>query len=205
MTSNIVARSKTRYLAYEQRHQAILNAALRLFNARGYTATRIVDIAAEADVVEPVIYSHFENKKQLFIQCFESIEEELIFRFRAVEAKYYDDEINYIKGTMNAYLDFLMNDPNKSMYLIHMFSCMDEPEFRILIDRFMNRCISRIEREIDKAKQKGTISNPLSSRFLAGMLVVQGSASVLLRNYIDPVLFDRQNLLETVAKCCGID
>lgn len=197
---NIVRRTKTKYLDYELRHQRILDAAFRLFNAKGYKMTTTAELAAEAGISEPVLYQHFESKKHLFIECFQSIKKELVSGYKKIEARHPDDEINYIKGVIEVYLDFVIKNPHKSMFLIHMFSYTDEPEFHILFKKFMDTCITRIEREIDKAKQKGTIKNPLNSRFLAGLLVVQHFTAVLPKNYIDPALFDKQNLLEVFMK-----
>jgi len=42
--------------------------ALRLFAERGYHDTSMNDIAREAGVTKPVLYQHFESKRQLFAE-----------------------------------------------------------------------------------------------------------------------------------------
>ncbi|WP_291574591.1 TetR/AcrR family transcriptional regulator [Bradyrhizobium sp.] len=48
------------------RRQAIIEAALAEFVARGFAATRLDDVAKRAGVAKGTIYLHFEDKKALF-------------------------------------------------------------------------------------------------------------------------------------------
>jgi AcrR family transcriptional regulator len=49
-----------------QRRQAILDAALEEFAARGFAATRLDDVARRADVAKGTIYLYFRDKESLF-------------------------------------------------------------------------------------------------------------------------------------------
>jgi AcrR family transcriptional regulator len=49
-----------------ERREAILEAALEEFSARGYAATRLDDVAKRADVAKGTIYLHFADKEALF-------------------------------------------------------------------------------------------------------------------------------------------
>lgn len=51
----------------EQTRLNLLIAAERVFGKQGFAATRLSDIAAEADVTRGAIYHHFGNKMELFI------------------------------------------------------------------------------------------------------------------------------------------
>jgi TetR/AcrR family acrAB operon transcriptional repressor len=46
--------------------QNLLNAALMVFSRKGYSATRLEDIAVEAGVTRGAIYHHFGGKEELF-------------------------------------------------------------------------------------------------------------------------------------------
>ena len=48
------------------KRQAILDAALEEFSARGFDATRMEDVAARAGVAKGTIYLHFADKEALF-------------------------------------------------------------------------------------------------------------------------------------------
>jgi AcrR family transcriptional regulator len=50
----------------EARPNEIVAAALRLFVARGYAATRLEDVAAAAEISKGTLYLYFANKEELF-------------------------------------------------------------------------------------------------------------------------------------------
>src|SRR5258706_12134915 len=49
-----------------ERRQAIIEAALDEFVARGFTATRLEDVAKRAGVAKGTIYLHFRDKESMF-------------------------------------------------------------------------------------------------------------------------------------------
>ncbi len=62
--------------------ERILDVALRLFYARGYTGTSVNAIASEVGLSAPSLYWHFESKNEL---CFEAIRNELLGFVESVE------------------------------------------------------------------------------------------------------------------------
>lgn len=48
---------------------ALLRAAVRLFNERGFHSTSLEDVAASLGVTKPVIYHHLGNKDQVAFEC----------------------------------------------------------------------------------------------------------------------------------------
>jgi AcrR family transcriptional regulator len=52
-------------LSAEKRRQSILKAAERCLARKGYYNCTTADIAAEADITEPVLYQHFRDKRDL--------------------------------------------------------------------------------------------------------------------------------------------
>lgn len=50
----------------EQTRQDLLNAALTVFSQKGYTATRLEDVARAAGVTRGAIYHHFGSKAELY-------------------------------------------------------------------------------------------------------------------------------------------
>src|SRR5680860_976836 len=50
-----------------ERQATIERAAARLFATRGYEGTTIAAIAAEIDVTKPIVYRHFESKRDLYL------------------------------------------------------------------------------------------------------------------------------------------
>jgi len=54
-----------RRLPAEKRKQSILKAAERCLARKGYYSCTTADFASEADVTEPVLYQHFEDKRAI--------------------------------------------------------------------------------------------------------------------------------------------
>ena len=51
------------------KRQALLLASARMFNARGFHATSLDDVAASVGVTKPTIYHYLGNKEQVLIEC----------------------------------------------------------------------------------------------------------------------------------------
>jgi AcrR family transcriptional regulator len=64
-------------LAVEERRALIVEAAGRLFGERGYAGTRLDDIAAAAGVTKPILYRHFDSKKELYLALLERHRDDL--------------------------------------------------------------------------------------------------------------------------------
>jgi AcrR family transcriptional regulator len=52
-----------------EKRDAVLRAAVRMFNARGYHATSLDDVAASLGISKPTIYHYLGNKEQELTEC----------------------------------------------------------------------------------------------------------------------------------------
>jgi AcrR family transcriptional regulator len=52
-----------------EKRDALLRAAVSMFNERGFHATSLDDVAASLGVTKPVIYHHLGNKDQVLFEC----------------------------------------------------------------------------------------------------------------------------------------
>ena len=52
-----------------RRREALLLAAVRMFNERGFHATSLDDVAARVGVTKPVIYHYLGNKDRVLFEC----------------------------------------------------------------------------------------------------------------------------------------
>jgi AcrR family transcriptional regulator len=62
--------AKTRLSAADRR-AALIDAALSVFAAGSYSGATTAEIAREAGVSEPILYRHFQSKRDLYIACLE--------------------------------------------------------------------------------------------------------------------------------------
>src|SRR6202453_1205851 len=60
---------KTTQRNRDVKREAVIRAAARAFNARGYHNTSIDEIAAALNVTKPTIYYYVANKEQLLLEC----------------------------------------------------------------------------------------------------------------------------------------
>ncbi len=68
---------RRRKLSAPERRVLIEEAAARLFAERGYSATTVEHIVAAAGVSKPMLYRHFESKKELQMRLLERRRDEL--------------------------------------------------------------------------------------------------------------------------------
>jgi AcrR family transcriptional regulator len=66
-----------------ERREAIIEAAMDEFIARGYAATRLDDVARRADVAKGTIYLHFKDKEALFEELIRTAIVPLVARMTA--------------------------------------------------------------------------------------------------------------------------
>lgn len=69
--------SQSLRLPAAERRQLIEDAAARLFAVHGYADTTVEQIVAEAGVSKPMLYRHFESKKELHMRLMEHRRDEL--------------------------------------------------------------------------------------------------------------------------------
>lgn len=65
-TAEVDGRTRRAAKKRERRRRTILDAALRVFSAKGYHQTRISDIIAEASIARGTFYLYFDSKNAIF-------------------------------------------------------------------------------------------------------------------------------------------
>jgi AcrR family transcriptional regulator len=60
-------------LPAEERRAALLETACNAFSCGSYRGTTTAEIAREAGVTEPVLYRHFDSKRDLYLACLEEV------------------------------------------------------------------------------------------------------------------------------------
>ena len=72
-----------RYRRKDRRPTEILKAALEVFTAQGYAATRLADVAARAGIAKGTIYLYFDSKEELFAEV---VRHAILPHFETIEA-----------------------------------------------------------------------------------------------------------------------
>jgi AcrR family transcriptional regulator len=70
---------------HEMKREAVVGAAAKAFNERGYHNTSLDDIAAALGVTKPTVYYYVANKEQLLFECFRAGLQRIRDSFRDAE------------------------------------------------------------------------------------------------------------------------
>ncbi len=202
---SIVQKTKVKLEEYEKRHQKILSAAVRLFNSRGYAATTTASIAREAAVTEKTMYRHFQNKEGLFEACVLSITAEMTSLWQTAREKNKEDGLAYLTAVSTSYVDFVINNPDKSMFLVHLYSYRVIPELDRGFRKAVNEQLNEVERVIKSLQNKRVIRRDTNPRLLAGVFVGQYFTSVFLNEFLGPELYNAEAGAEMTRHFLGID
>jgi AcrR family transcriptional regulator len=101
----------------QERKAQLLDEATRLFAARGYADTRIIDICEAAGVAKGLFYWYFENKEALFSELVRSMRRQLR-RAQAAAIDPTDDPVTRIRAAAEASVRF-MADHAAFLSVIH--------------------------------------------------------------------------------------
>ena len=148
----------------EERPNELLDAALRIFAARGYANTRLEDIAAAVGVTKGTIYHYFETKEDLLRQAIEHNHQRV---FLPLERGIRDR-----KGPMSATI---------RLFLRRAFGgAMDETRQSVL-----TLLVQGVARDVPHVYQRWLEAGPARAWQLLAELIEEGKTSGEFRNDVD--------------------
>jgi AcrR family transcriptional regulator len=178
---------KTRMKSGERR-DAIIAAAVRLFSEKGFRGATTRELAAALDVTEPVIYQHFETKRDLYRAIIESKARERRQdneHWQEVESPRGDRE--FFGAVARLLLQRIERD---SSYLrLLLFSALEGHE---LADLFFERdaveiydkVSGYIRKRIDAGEFRSDIDPCSAARALVGMAVHHATVQALFKDTV---------------------
>ncbi len=206
MDSNIVEKTREKLAKYEERHESILQAAIKLFNDRGYAGTTTASIAKEAGVVEKTMFNHYANKQTLFDACVEAILGQLNQMYQQELKGEKEDGPVFLWALAKAYVKFASNNPDKFMFLLHLYSYRRVPP--AIDDKFreyVEIMLDQIESEIKAMQNKGVIKSREHPRVLAGFFFSQYFNVVFLNEFLSEGLFNEDVAINLINRILEID
>ncbi len=136
----------------EKRH-ALLLAAVRMFNERGFHATSLEDVAASLGVTKPVIYHHLGNKEQVLFECVRVGLEEL--QVGAEQAKATSGTgLDRLKTLLCSYAESVMGDFGKCV--IRTGDELLSPESRVELRALKGKTDATLRAMIEEAVADGS-------------------------------------------------
>ncbi len=171
-----------------ERRDAIIAAAVRLFSEKGFRGATTRELAAALDVTEPVIYQHFETKRDLYRAIIESKARERRQdneHWQEVEKPRGDRE--FFGAVARLLLQRVERDPSYLRLLL--FSALEGHELADLFferdaAEFYDRISAYIRKRIDEGAFRNDIDPFNAARALVGMAVHHATVQALFRDTV---------------------
>jgi AcrR family transcriptional regulator len=152
-------------LRSQQRHQRILDAATRVFSTKGYHATLVDEIAAEADTSKGGVYFHFPNKQAIFLALLDRLAVILRDRVEIAVAESPPDPLQRAEAALRVVLEtFGSHRRLARLFLVEALGA--GPEFNARMIRIRSDFADLIRVHLDEAVATGAIP-PLDTRVAA--------------------------------------
>lgn len=132
----------TRRLSAQARRAQLLAVAREVFVEDGYHGAAMEQIATRAGVTKPVLYQHFESKKELYLAL---LEEDISSLRDAILSAIDGARSNRdrIQRGVAAYVEFIEANEG-SFHLLFRETLGADPDFREVVERFRDTVASRI-------------------------------------------------------------
>lgn len=202
---NIIEKAREKVLEYEKRNRDIIQAAISIFNLNGYAGTSTASIALAAGVTERTMYRHFRTKEVLFIECIFAVVSELMELWQREMEQHAADPTGYLKALASSYINFVKQNPDKSMFIVHLYSYREFPEINENFKKIVNERIAEAEKVIGDLQARGVIKVKAHPRVLAATYIGQYFTMVFLNEFVDPGLFTAEVADEMTRAWMRID
>jgi AcrR family transcriptional regulator len=157
----------TRRLSAEARRAQLLSVAREVFAEDGYPGAAMEKIAQRAGVTKPVLYQHFEGKKELYLALLDSDMARLLAQVSGAIESAHDNPARIRKG-LAAYFNYIEANVD-SFRLLFRETMGADPEFRESIDRFHDAAATSIGAIIADETGKSLELAELLARGIMGM------------------------------------
>ena len=157
----------TRRLTAEARRAQLLAVAREVFAEDGYPGAAMEKIAQRAGVTKPVLYQHFEGKKELYLALLDSDMSRLLAHVSGAIESAHDNPSRIRKG-LAAYFNYIEANVD-SFRLLFRETMGADPEFRESIDRFHDAAATSIGAIIADETGKSLELAELLARGIMGM------------------------------------
>jgi AcrR family transcriptional regulator len=144
-------------LPAEERRAALLDCACRAFADGTYKGTTTAEIAREAGVTEPILYRHFESKRDLYLSCLRESWQRMLARWEEVVAEESDPRL-WIAVMGRAFLESQVHRPVVSnLWIQALAESSEDPE----IARYMRKHMREVHKYVTSVMQRAQAESAL--------------------------------------------
>jgi AcrR family transcriptional regulator len=163
-----------RSIGAEEKRRVILDAAVRVFAAKGYHTCRVGDIAQEAGVAHGLLYHYFASKEEVLETVFRDNWGELLETFARIEASE-EPPLEQLAGIAKALLRSWRNNPDLVRVMVREVA--RSPHLQRQIDE-IGAVFLLIQRVIERGQADGSFRPELDAR-LASWIFYGGLEELL--------------------------
>ncbi|MDX2147775.1 MAG: TetR/AcrR family transcriptional regulator [Planctomycetota bacterium] len=186
-----------------QRREQLLDRATELFARHGYARATTAELAKAAGVTEPIIYRHFQSKRELFIALIKRTGQQTIRLWEEHLARYTDpaERLRRLMGDN----PMVSSEHGKDAYrvMLQAITETDDPEIRAAIHEHIRKLHAFMAAELERAQQARKVARRFSPEILAWLLIDVGLGFGVLSAYDVPrhgLDVSGQNVREVVTR-----
>jgi AcrR family transcriptional regulator len=157
-TGEPASRPARRRLAPDDRRQALINSALKLFNTRPYDEVSVDDIAADAGMSRPLVYHYYGGKAGLFITALRQTGDDVV---AAIAKAATNDPENWLTAGLAAFFDHIQANPIGLTALLRHGS-LAGGEDRQVLDQIRDRILKLILFKLEPPNDSPVLQSVLS-------------------------------------------
>jgi AcrR family transcriptional regulator len=149
-------------LPAEKRRESILKAAERCLARRGYYSCTTADIAAEAGITEPILYQHFEDKRDL-VECMRHQAVRELSRYVVMRVLKRSNPLAGLREAAEAAFDFTRRHRSKMRAYYYSIPELGRGGFhRTPVDRLHN-LYAAVSYMIEEAQRRGEAKSEVNA------------------------------------------
>jgi TetR/AcrR family transcriptional regulator, fatty acid metabolism regulator protein len=167
-----------RSTAQGEKRRLILDAAVRVFASKGYHASRVDDIAAEAGVAHGLLYHYFQSKEELLETVFRETWAALLEAIRAVEGSG-EPAPEQLRQVAAILLRSWRRDPDLVRVLVREVA--RSPHLQRQVDE-IGQAFAAIERIVERGQADGSFRAELDPRLAS--VIFYGALEEILTGWV---------------------
>ncbi len=139
------------------RREQVLACAVKVFSRKGYHATTVSDIIAEAGVARGTFYLYFKSKRAIFDEVLDDFLALLRKQFPRVQIEESESLVDQVIGNVERALAVLVDNQELTRILLHEAVGLDA-DFDAKLSRFYGEVTSFAEGSLRLGQQMGIIA-----------------------------------------------
>ncbi len=146
----------TKHLSKEERRRQLLDAAIRVFGAKGYHQTQVSDVIAEAGVARGTFYLYFKSKREIFDCIMTELFRQVREQVQSLPREAVDKIPAQLLGNIQRATDLLLDNPSLAKILFNESVGLDA-ELDERLQKFYGQLLDLIRRGLTQGQEMGFV------------------------------------------------